>query len=145
MHFHNLVNHFPIIFPIAGIILLVLGLIYSSELVKRIGYFFFILTAISTFLALNSGEGAEEMVEKFYPSIAHTTIHDHEEKAEVLQWINSVLGVLSLVGIWASWRSYSWKKIVFWGVLVVSLFTCYFGYEVGKSGGKIIHLESSNS
>lgn len=145
MPFHNLVNHFPIIFPVAGIILIILGMIYSSELLKRTGYFFFILTAISTFLALNSGEGAEEMVEKFYPSVAHKTIHAHEEKAENLQWINAILGVLSLVGIWASWMSYSWKKFMLWGIFALSVATCYFGYEVGKSGGKIIHIESSNS
>lgn len=145
MSFHNLVNHFPIIFPIAGILLLLLGMIYSSELVKRTGYLFFVLTAISTFLALNSGEGAEEMVKKFYPSISHKTIHAHEEKAEALQWINTALGGLSLVGIWASWLCYSWKKILFWNIFAVSLLTCYFGYEVGKSGGKIIHIESPNS
>ena len=145
MQFHNLINHFPILFPIAGIIIILLGVIYSSELLKRTGYFFFILTAVSTFLALNSGEGAEEMVEKFYPSVAHKTIHTHEEKAEILQWINAVLGALSLVGIWASWMSYSWKKMLFWVVLASSILTCYLGYEVGKSGGEIIHLESPNS
>jgi len=29
-------------------------------------------------------------------------------------------------------------------VLASSLLTGYLGYEVGKSGGEIIHLESSN-
>ncbi len=144
MQFHNLVNHFPIIFPIAGIILIILGMIYSSELVKRTGYFFFILTAISTFLALNSGEGAEEAVEQLYPKISHHVIHEHEEKAELLLWVNAALGAISVVAIWASWMSYSLRKFLFWVVLASSLLTCYLGYEVGKSGGEIIHLESSN-
>lgn len=33
-HFHLLVNHLPIIFPVAGIIVMILGWIIKSEAVK---------------------------------------------------------------------------------------------------------------
>ena len=95
-------------------------------------------------MALNSGEEAEEAVEKLYPKISHHVIHEHEEKAELLLWVNAALGAVSVVAIWASWMSYSWKKMLFWVVLALSILTCYLGYEVGKSGGEIIHLESPN-
>jgi hypothetical protein len=54
MPFHYPVKNFPIIFPIAGVILLLRGMIYSTETVKQKGSFFFILTVVSAFFYLES-------------------------------------------------------------------------------------------
>lgn len=60
MHLHNIVNHLPILFPFAGIIILLLGIYFKSELLKRVGYFFFVLSAVAAFISMNTGENAEE-------------------------------------------------------------------------------------
>jgi len=62
-HFHLLVNHFPILMPIIGMLLLLGGMIFKSEAVKRAAYFTFLVGAIATIPSFSSGEGAEEVVE----------------------------------------------------------------------------------
>ena len=64
-HFHLMVNHLPIIFPIVGTIVLFGGFMLRSEIIKRVAYTIFIFGAIATFPAFLSGEGAEEVVENY--------------------------------------------------------------------------------
>ena len=58
-HFHLLVNHLPIIVPIIGVVVLLSGIIFRSEIVKRVAYFVFIIGALATLPSMLSGEGAE--------------------------------------------------------------------------------------
>ena len=67
-HFHLVVNHLPIIFPIAGLIVLAIGIGFKTEMVKRTAYFLFTIGAVSAAMAMNSGEGAEEVVEEPKPA-----------------------------------------------------------------------------
>ena len=62
-HFHLVVNHLPIIFPIVGLLILIGGIIFRSEIIKRAAYFIFIIGSLSALVAMNSGEGAEEIAE----------------------------------------------------------------------------------
>ena len=63
-HWHLVVNHLPIIFPIVGVIVMITGLISKSEAVKRTAFMIFILGALASIAAMTTGEGAEEIVEK---------------------------------------------------------------------------------
>ena len=47
-HLHLVVNHLPIIIPIAGLAVLASGFILKSEVVKRVAYFLFVIAAICT-------------------------------------------------------------------------------------------------
>ncbi|QTY26049.1 hypothetical protein [Flavobacterium sp. CS20] len=55
-HWHLVVNHLPIIFPVVGIIVLIMSLISKSEAVKRTSYLIFIIAALSSIVAMNTGE-----------------------------------------------------------------------------------------
>lgn len=49
-HFHLMVNHLPIILPIAGVVVLVGGMFVRSEIVKRMAYLLFTIGAVAAFL-----------------------------------------------------------------------------------------------
>ena len=139
-HLHLVVNHLPIIIPIAAVVVLVAGFILKSEVVKRVSYFLFVVAAICTMPAFATGEGAEEVAEGL-PGVTEHLIHEHEEKAEGFAILNYLLGLISLVGIWASWKQ---KQFAKWIAIVVFLFAIVViikGREVGTSGGEIRHTE----
>ncbi len=139
-HFHLVVNHLPIIVPIVALLVVAIGFFIQSEVVKRTAYFLFIIGAICTIPAFTSGEGAEEIVEEL-PGVSHRLIHEHEEKAELFAMLNYLLGAISLIGIWFSWKQKQMAKWIGWLILSFSLVVIYIGRQVGTSGGEIRHTE----
>lgn len=139
-HFHMVVNHLPIIFPIVGFIVLVVGFLVKSDVVKRTGFLVFILGAISNMPAFVSGEEAEEIVEGL-SGVSHRLIHEHEEKAEVFGMMNYLLGLFSLIALWASWKGKQFAKYLGLLVLIFAPFVLYLAKETGTSGGEIRHTE----
>ena len=103
-HWHLVLNHLPIIMPMAGFILLILSFFVKHQEYARAAYFLFIVGALATIPAFLTGEGAEETIEGI-AGIDENFIHRHEEAAELFAICNYVLGFLSLVGIWASFTN----------------------------------------
>ena len=128
-------------FPFAGILVVLLGVYFKSELLKRVGYFLFVLAALGAFLSMNTGEGAEEAIEDLYPKNTHHWIHEHEEKAELFALLMYGLGLLSLLAMWASWAKNKFQKYLLWAIGASLVAVLYLGYETGKSGGQVIHKE----
>ena len=139
-HFHLVFNHFPIIVPIVGMLILIVGFFVDSDVVKRTAFGVFIFGAIMTFPAMFTGEGAEEVAEKL-PGITHDIIHEHEEKAEVFAILSYILGLLSIGALWANLKQKSFANILSIAVLLLGLVGFYLGRQVGKSGGEIRHTE----
>jgi uncharacterized membrane protein len=139
-HFHLVVNHLPIILPIAGVIILIGGILVRSEIVKRMAYLLFSISALTTLAAMSSGEGAEEIVENI-AGVTEGYIHEHEEKAEIFAIFSYILGLLSLVGLWASWKRKGFANIISYAVLLLSLVVLFLGKQTGTSGGEIRHTE----
>ena len=101
-HLHLVVNHLPIIFPIVGILLLLIGIFTKSEVTNRNAYIIFILGAIASILAMATGENAEEAIENL-PGVSENLIHTHEEAAELFAGLSYVLGGFSLFALFSSW------------------------------------------
>lgn len=139
-HFHLVVNHLPIIFPLVGVIILITGLIAKSEAVKRTAYMVFSIGAVTTIAAMTSGEGAEEVVENIN-GISESFIEKHEEAAELFALLSYVLGGLSLIGLWASFRQKTFSSIVSIAVLGLAFIVLVFAKQTGTSGGEIRHDE----
>lgn len=139
-HWHLVVNHLPIIFPIVGVIVLVTGLISKSEAVKRTAYLVFIIGALSAIAAMNTGEGAEDLVEKI-SGVSENYIEEHEESAETFALLSYFLGGLSLLGLWASFKKKAFSNITAIGTLIFALVILFFGKETGTTGGEIRHTE----
>ena len=139
-HFHLVVNHLPIIFPLVGVIILITGLIAKSEAVKRTAYMVFSIGAITTIAAMTSGEGAEEVVENIN-GISENYIEKHEDAAKLFALLSYVLGGLSLIGLWASFKQKTFSSIVSIAVLGMAFIVLVFAKQTGTSGGEIRHDE----
>jgi uncharacterized membrane protein len=139
-HWHLIVNHLPIIFPVVGVIVMLTGMIAKSEAVKRTAYLIFFLGALSAFAAMATGEGAEEVVENI-SGVTENYIETHEESAEVMAILSYVLGGISLLGLWTSFKQKPIAGIVSWLTLVMSLVVLFFARQTGTTGGEIRHTE----
>lgn len=138
-HFHLAVNHLPIIIPGIAALVLAGGFIVKSEIVKRTAYFIFIFGCISTFIAMNSGEGAEHIVEEM--GVSHDLIHEHEEAAELFAWVSHALGLLSIFGLWANWKHKRYSNMVAFATFAVCIFAMVLARQTGTTGGEIMHKE----
>ena len=139
-HVHLVTNHLPILIPLIALVVLLIGLFSKSDTVKRTAYFLFILGAISTFPAFESGEEAEEIVEHM-AGVSHDLIHEHEEKAELFMILSYLLGALSLVGLWANWKKKKFAPMLSYFTILFSVVVLYVAKETGTTGGEIRHPE----
>lgn len=139
-HFHLVVNHLPIIFPIVGVIIMIIGLISKSEAVKRTAYLIFSMGALAAIAAMATGDGAEEVVEKI-SGISESYIKNHEEAAEIFAVLSYILGGISLFGLWTSFKQKSFSTIVSIGTLIFAVIVLFFAQQTGTTGGEIRHTE----
>lgn len=142
-HLHLVLSHFPIVLPFIGMVFFVLGLVFKSMLVKRIGLFITIILGIFTFMMMQSGEGAEEIVEKLGKS--HNQIHEHEEHAESLALINYFIAAISCFGIWVSYKMQKYLNMLLGVLIALCLASAFSTIETAEEGGRITHDEAFDS
>jgi uncharacterized membrane protein len=139
-HLHLIINHFPIIGTIFGLGILIAGMFKHNISIKNSAYCLFIVSAITAFLSMYTGEGAEHMVQDM-PNIGKKIIHEHEELAEKMAMVLYLLGVISLAGIVAHKRNFYQSKLVAFMALTVAVVAVILAKSVGTSGGEIRHTE----
>lgn len=139
-HLHLIVNHFPIIGTIFGLGILIAGFILENKTAISIAYVLFVISALTGFGAMFTGEGAEEILEEL-PEVGEAIIHEHEEMAEKFALVLYALGAISLVGMYMNVKQHAKAKLVSYIVLVVAAIAVFMGKEVGTSGGEIRHTE----
>ena len=139
-HFHLVVNHFPIIGIIFGVGILTAGLFLNNNIVKNTAYSIFIVAAIFAFLAMYTGEGAEEIVEDM-PTIGHQIIHEHEELAEKFAVLTYILAIFSIIGIYLNLKNHLKAQLLSFIIITVAVVTAILSSQVGTSGGEIRHTE----
>ncbi len=140
VHWHLVVTHLPIIFPFVGVIVMITGLFSKSEAVKRTAYMIFAIGALTAIAAMCTGEEAEDVVEKI-SGVSEIYIETHEESAETFAVLSYILGGLSFLGLWASFKQKSFSKIFSIVTLVFALVVLFVGKQTGTTGGEIRHTE----
>ena len=144
-HLHLLVNHFPLLGTLIATGILIAGILVRNNVVKNCAYFLFITSAICAIIAMNTGEGAEELVEDL-PNIGHQIIHEHEEIAEKFAILMYILGGFSVLGLVANYKKHPKFKVLAIIIATLGLITFVIGTKVGTTGGEIRHTEiRSNS
>lgn len=99
------------------------------------------------YLAMQTGEGDEEVVEQAVPESA---IEEHEEAAEAFVWTAAALGVVFILGVAlpkAPWRSAAMAVSTFGavGVAVLALNVGHLGGElVYEHGAASAHVSNAN-
>lgn len=139
-HLHLVVNHLPIIFPIVGVIILLIAIFTKSDVSKRNAYIVFILGAVASVAAMATGEGAEDAIENIQ-GVSENLMHRHEEAAEIFAGMSYFLGAVSLLGFLTSYRNFSLDKLMPVTILIVAGVSLYFAQEAGRTGGEIRHAE----
>jgi uncharacterized membrane protein len=139
-HLHLIFNHFPIIIPIIGFLVMLVGFAIRSELLKRTALGLFILGALFTLPAFGTGEDAEELIENL-PGIEEKYIESHEEAAEIFAYLSYGLGAFSLIGFWANWKQKPLANSISVAVLLLAVVVLFFAKEAGTTGGEIRHPE----
>lgn len=139
-HLHLVVNHLPIIFPIVGVIILLIGFFTKSEVSKRNAYIIFILGALASVAAMATGEGAEEAVENIQ-GVSEGLIKTHEEAAELFAGLTYLLGGISALSLFSSYKNFSFNKFLPFVTLIIAAASLYFAQEAGRTGGEIRHTE----
>lgn len=158
-HQHLVINHFPIVALILGIIVLLIGILAKSSVTRRVGLLLFFVAGVTTFVSFSTGEGAEEIVEHVNTSacgsdctcssgtmakmeqMKHHLIHEHEEHAEAMMPFMWGIVALSLIALFLEWKKKSMAMIASITVLLVGMIATYFARSVGTSGGEISHPE----
>jgi uncharacterized membrane protein len=159
-HSHLIINHFPIIGLVFGIIVLLIGILAKSSVTRRVGLLLFIISGITAQISDATGEGAEHIVEHASskttlsmdcPDAIQATIkqeeqtkkfiHAHEEHAEELMPIMWGIIALSLITLFLEFKKKSMAMPASIIVLIIGVVAAYFAKEVGNSGGEISHPE----
>jgi len=139
-HYHLVLNHFPIILPFIGLLVIIGGFIVKSEIVKRTAYCIFILGTLSSFAAISTGDGAAEAVKQI-DGRSRNLIHEHEEKAEEFVLLSYILGLSSIAALWSSMTKKSYARYLAFSIMVYCFAVLYFAQQTGRTGGEIRHPE----
>lgn len=139
-HIHMLVNHFPIIGLFFGLGVLLFGVVKKNSVLKSAAYVMLIICVISGQLAMMTGDKAEHFVEDL-PDFTHNVIHEHEEAAEAFMIPMYVLGLVSIVGLYAQSKKHSFEKWISYLALVLGVVCVFLSKNSGTTGGEIRHTE----
>lgn len=141
-YLHLIINHLPVFSMLFGLLILIWGLIKPNASFLKLAMVIFIVGAVGAYAAVETGEGAEEVVEDYVPSLSHDVIHDHEEAAEIAMWFSYVTGGIALLGLFVIGKNHRYEKVLNGALLVAALAAAgtlmYTAYE----GGKIRHPEA---
>lgn len=142
-HIHLVVNHLPIVGILIGLLVLIIGFILKKQDIKVTALGIFIFSALASIAAFNSGEGAEDIVERI-PGISETLINQHEEVAELFFTVILILGGISLITIFLEIKKYKFAKFGFILAILFALAAGVLAKNVGTTGGEIRHTEIRN-
>jgi uncharacterized membrane protein len=139
-HYHLVLNHLPIIAPIVGLLVLIAGFVFHSDIIKRTSFFIFIFAALTAIAAFATGEGASDAIEHL-PGFSKQLIDRHEELAEIFSILIYLLGAASLITLWANWKKKSYSNLLSWFIMGFCIVVLFFAKQTGTSGGEIRHTE----
>lgn len=97
-HLHLILNHFPIIGLLFGLVLLAVAQLRQSRDLARTGMFALVVIALITIPVYLTGEPAEEIVEHL-PGFSEEILERHEWAALIAIFLTEIVGVVALVGL----------------------------------------------
>lgn len=143
-HIHLMVNHIPVLATLFSIPLFIWGMLRKQQTIKKVALVGFILAGLMVIVAVQSGESAEEIVESM-PGVSEQLIHDHEEAAELAQWLTTILGVGAIGGFFLLSGNFKYSRQIMVVLLFYSLIVGGMLVYTANLGGKIMHPELSDT
>ncbi|MDY6898633.1 MAG: hypothetical protein SWZ49_11230 [Cyanobacteriota bacterium] len=139
-HVHLLLNHFPIVGAIFGLLLLVYAMAKDSKELNLAAYWLFIIIALLTIPTYFSGKQAAGIVLDLN-NVSEAFVHEHRNIAEWAFITLEITGAFALMGLLISKRprkTPNWLTTIF--VIFVIISTGLVSWA-GLQGGIIRHTE----
>lgn len=144
VHLHLLINHVPILLTIFSLFILLWGMYKKENAVIHLSMAGFVIAAVFSVIAMQTGEGAEDIIEKL-SGISEALIHDHEELAELANYGAILLGLVALAAFAIEkYRPAFYKPVKVVIVVLAFLSAGLFSYTA-YLGGQIRHSEIRES
>ncbi|HET7612631.1 MAG TPA: hypothetical protein VFK26_01800 [Gemmatimonadaceae bacterium] len=139
VHIHLLLNHVPVVGALVALILFSAALLLRDVVSTKFALAFTAGLAAVAIAVYFTGEPAEEAVEHL-AGVTKSTIHEHEEAAELTTIVIGVLGGLSLLALlWLrSKRAPRWMAAA--GLVGTLAISALMGWTANL-GGQIRHTE----
>lgn len=142
-HIHLVITHLPIFGSILGGLVLLHGIWTKSNQTIIAAYNLFIISSIGAGIAYLTGEGAEESVEDLQ-GVVESTIKQHEDFAMFALISLIALGVVSIIGLFVTYKKSQLTRSLGIFILFVSLISFGLVARTGYLGGQIRHTEISS-
>lgn len=139
-HIHLLVTHLPIVGTALGAFVLIHGIWRKSSTTLIAAYNVLILSVLGAGIAYATGEGAEEAVEHLQ-GISKNLIEEHAESALVSLIALIVMGLIAVLGLFATLKSIPLARPIALLVLITTLIGFALVARTGYLGGQIRHTE----
>lgn len=140
VHIHLLITHLPIFGSILGALVLAHGIWSKSDQTKIAAYNVLIISSVGAVISHLTGEGAEEAVEDIQ-GVAKNMIDQHEDFAVFALVGLIAVGVVSIIGLYFTFKKSSIANNIAILALVVALISFGLVARTGYLGGQIRHTE----
>ncbi|MDO9182707.1 MAG: hypothetical protein Q7U04_09875 [Bacteriovorax sp.] len=140
---HLAFNHFPIAGSILALIILVWGFLVKRDQIKIVGIALVIISSLSAFVVMQTGDGAEEIVEH-KPMVTKGLIHEHEEAADSAMIAIQLTAVLGIAWLVMYRLKKDHKEKIFAIMLLTNLASAALVANAAHKGGQIRHDEIRN-
>jgi uncharacterized membrane protein len=148
-HIHLLLNHFPTVGMIVALGIFLLGIVQTSDDLKRAALMTFLGISLLTIPTFVTGSASQEMICKgnprspncIDPGVSKSLIEKHESAAFVGLWFMEATGFLAWLGLWQYRRT---SRLPVWNlsaILLLSAVTFGFMANAANLGGEIRHPE----
>jgi hypothetical protein len=141
-HWHLILNHVPILGTLACIIIIAFGLFRKNRDTQLLGLTGIVTMALVSLVVMETGEGAEEIVEKI-PGIAEAAMEAHEDAAKVANVILIGSGVFAVIAWALHFFKHAFYVVALWVTLAIGAVAFGFMGYTGYLGGKIRHTETT--
>ncbi len=140
-HIHLIINHFPVIGFLFGLLFLVYAMIRKSEELKKASLGFLVLVALMSVPVYFTGGEAGEIMKRL-PDVSKSLVEQHSEAASVTLTAAVILGLVAAGGIFFFRRA---AAIPRWFMVLTLILTIAVNSLIGYTanlGGQIRHPEA---
>lgn len=137
-HVHIILNHFPTIGTVLGVLLLLYALLRQHDELKEVSLVIFLVMAILGIPTFITGAAAESAISARSEA---ALVEAHKDAAVLAFVFLAMTGTFSWLGLWQARR---FKQVANWNkgvILVLSLVTVVCMINTGTMGGEISHAE----
>lgn len=140
-HLHLLSNHLPMFCGFFALFLFVFGWLRKQDPMVRLACVLLVINAGFAFVAHQTGEQAEHLLEGT-PGFSEEAIEHHEERTKAFLISCFAAAVFAASLWWTEKKTGKQAPLFRWALALVGIALCTTAWMSGSSGGAIHHSEA---